>query len=102
MPNKKEALFVLESQPPHLGELIPVLLKIKEYDIMHICINGIPKVVPIPVVIATWHFLLDAYKDKITVSTLFEKFEELPELPEVFKHCTVLTTSPKVYTHMAH
>ena len=100
IPNKKEAVFLLESQPPHLGELISVLLKMKEYDTMNICVNGIPKVVSIPVVIATWTHLLDAYKDKITVSSLVTKFEELAELPEIFKNCTVLTTSTKVYVQM--
>lgn len=100
IPNKKRALFVLDSQPPHLGELIPVLLKIKEYDIVHICVSGIPKVMPIPNVIATWLFLLEAYKHKITVSSLLINFEELSELPEIFKDCTVLTISPKIYVHM--
>jgi len=100
MSNKKEAVFFLDSQPPHLGELIPVLLKIKEYDIVHICVSGIPKVIPIPNVIATWLFLLEAYKHKITVSSLLINFEELSELPEIFKDCTVLTISPKIYVHM--
>lgn len=97
---KKEAVFLVESQPPHLGELTSVLLKMREYDIMHICVSGIPKVMPVPRVIATWLFHLTAYKDKVTVSALFTKFAELSELPEVFKHCTVLTTSVKVYVHM--
>lgn len=101
MSNKKEALFLVESQPPHLGELISVLLKIKEYDIMHICVSAIPKVTPVPRVMATWLFLLDAYKDKITVSAMRSKFEEMPELPKTFKDCTVLTTSTKVYVHMS-
>lgn len=100
MPNKNEALFLIESQPPHLGELIPVLLKMKDYDVIHVCVSGIPKVTSIPRVIATWLFLLTAYKDKVTVSSLLMKFEELPRLPELFKHCTVLTTSTKVYVHM--
>ena len=98
--NKKEALFLIESQPPHLGELTSVLLKMKEYDIMHICVSGIPKVMPIPKVVATWLFHLVAYKDRVTVSSLLIKFTELPKLPEMFKHCTVLTTSVKVYVHM--
>jgi len=100
-PNKKEALFVLESQPPHLGELIPVLLKMKEYDVMHLCVSSIPRVMPVSSVIATWFFLLAAYKDKVTVSSSLIKFEELEELPEIFKHCVVLTTSTKIYVHMA-
>lgn len=99
-PNKKEALFLLESQPPHLGELTSILLKMKEYDIMHVCVSGVPKVMPINRVIATWLFHLEAYKHKATVSSLLIKFEELPALPEIFKHCTVLTTSIKVYVHM--
>jgi hypothetical protein len=100
MSNKKEALFVLESQPLHLGELISVLLKIGEYDIMHICVSSTPKAMPIPKVVATWLFLLHAYKHKITVSSLFDKFTEIAGLPEIFKHCTVLTTSKEVYVHM--
>ena len=99
--NKKEALFLIESQPPHLGELVSVLLKIKEYDVMHICVSAIPQVVPINRVMATWLFLLDAYKDKVTVSAMLSKFEEMPELPEMFKGCTVLTTCTKVYVHLS-
>jgi len=99
--NKKEALFLLESQPPHLGELIPVLLKLQEYDTMHVCISGVPKVVPVARVIATWKFLLAAYKSKASILVINEKYEELTELPEIFKNCTVLTTSLKVYIHMA-
>lgn len=98
--NKKEALFLVESQPPHLGELISILLKMQEYDIMNICVSTAPKVMPVPKVVATWQFLLGAYKHKVTISTLFEKFGEMPGLPEVFKNCTVLTTSTKVYVHM--
>lgn len=101
MSNKKEAVFLVESQPPHLGELISVLLKIRDYDKMHICVNATPSVLPIPRVLATWLFLLDAYKDKITVSAMIPKFAEMPELPKTLKHCTVLTTSPKVYVHMS-
>lgn len=99
--NKKEAVFFIDSQPPHLGELVSVLLKMKDYDIVHICVKGIPEVVPIPRVLATWIFLLDVYKDKITVSALAMKFDELSKIPEVYKHCTVLTTSTKVYVHMS-
>lgn len=98
--DKNEALFLVESQPPHLGEMTSVLLKMKDYDVMHICVSGIPKVMPVPKVIATWLFHLAPYKDKVTVSSLFMKFEEMPKLPEMFKHCTVLTTSTKVYVHM--
>jgi len=99
--NKKEALFLIESQPPHLGELISILLKLKEYDIMHICVSGIPKVIPVSRVIATWQFLLHDYKNKVTILTMIVKYEELTALPEIFKKCTVLTTSSKVYTHMS-
>jgi len=100
MSNKKEAVFMLESQPPHLGELITVILKLKEYDTIHICVSGAPKVVPIPMVVATWNFLLDAYKDRTTVSVMPTKFSELAKLPEIFKDCTVLTTSMEVYVHI--
>jgi len=101
MANKKEALFLVESQPPHLGELISVLLKINDYGTMHICVSGIPQVIPIPRVMATWLFLLSKYSHKITVSALLTNFDMMPELPEKFKHCTVLTTSPKVFVHMS-
>lgn len=101
MSNKKEAVFFIESQPPHLGELTSVLLKLRDYDVMHICVSAVPKVLPVSRVIATWYFLLDAYKDKITVAAMIPKFDELPEIPKIFKHCTVLTTSMKVYVHMA-
>jgi len=102
MANKKEALFLVESQPPHLGEIISVLLKIKDYDVMHICVSGIPKVVPIERVLATWTFLVDSLKDKnkVTVSAITLEFATMPNIPEVYEHCTVLTTSPKVYVHM--
>jgi len=99
-PKSKDAVFFIESQPPHLGELISVLLKMKEYDTMNICVSGIPKVVSVSMAIATWTHLLDAYKDKVTVSALATKFEELSELPEIFANCTVLTTSTKVYVQM--
>ena len=101
MPNKREALFLVESQPPHLGELISILLKMNEYDIVHVCVSGIPSVLPISRVTVTWRFILNAYKRKATVSYINTKFEEMPGLPEMFKHCTVLTTSPKVYVHMS-
>lgn len=101
MNKKKEAVFFIESQPPHLGELISVLLKIKDFDKMHICVNATPSVLPISRVIATWLFLLDAYKNKITATAMIPKFSEMAELPEMFKGCTVLTTSTEVYVHMS-
>ncbi len=100
MSKSKEAVFFVESQPPHLGELTSVLLKIKAYDVMHICVSGIPQVMSVERALVTWKFLLDVYKDKITVSALLVNFSELPELPERFKNCTVLTTSTKVFVHM--
>ncbi len=99
-PRNKDAVFFIESQPPHLGEFISVLLKIGEYDTINICVSGISKVVAISTVIATWLLLLRAYGDKVTVSALATKFEELTELPEIYKDCTVLTTSTKVYVQM--
>ena len=101
MSKTKSAVFFVESQPPHMGELTSILLKIKEYDVMHICISGIPKVMSVNRAMVMWRFHLDAYKDKVTVSALNSKFEELAELPEMFKDCVVLTTSSVVYVHMA-
>ena len=101
MSKSKQAVFFVESQPPHLGELTSILLKIKEYDVMHICVSGIPKVMSIKRAMVMWEFHLDAYKDKVQVSAITVKFEELAELPEMFKECTVLTTSMAVYVHMS-
>ncbi len=68
---------------------------------MHICVNGITKGVPIQNVLATWAFIMGAYKDKVTVSALIVPFTELPELPPQFKDCTVLTTDRKVFVHIS-
>jgi len=99
--NKKEALFLVESQPLHLGELISVFLKLKDYDFIYICVSGVPQVMPINMVTASWIFLLDAHKDKTAVFVAPQKFENIVKLPKVLEHCTVLTTSTKIYVHMA-
>ena len=101
MPDKKSAVFFLESQPPHFGELISVLLKMRDYDFMNICVSGISKTMPVRNVVATWLFVLDAYRDKMTISALAFPFIELSELPKQFKDCTVLTTDREVFVHMS-
>ena len=83
MPENKSALFLLDSQPPHLGELVSVLLKMKDYEFMHICVSGLPKTMPIRNVVATWLFVMNAYKN-VTVSALVMPFTELPELPQQY------------------
>jgi len=100
MPSEKQALFLLDSQPPHLGELISVLLKMKDFDIMNICVSGFSKSMPIQNVVATWLFVMSAYEN-VTVSALLLPFIELSELPSQFKDCTVLTTDRKVFVHMS-
>ena len=100
MSENKEALFLLDSQPPHWGELVSVLLKLKDYDQMHICVSGISKIMPIKHVVANWLFVMGAYKN-VTISALLIPFADVAVLPEQFKDCTVLTTNREIFVHMS-
>ena len=100
MTKNKEAVFFLESQPPHLGELVSILLKLDEYDKMHLCVTGAAKVMPVHKAVAIWAFIFKSYPKEITISSLSTDFMELTELPEIYKNCVVLTTSNKLYVHL--
>lgn len=98
---KTKALYITESQPPHLGELISLLSVINDYDIIAICVNGNTKVMPIQHVLSTWVFLTQPYKDKIVTCASTDNFSTVAKLPEEFKDYTVLTTSDEVFAHLS-
>ena len=105
MPLKNKAVFLLESQPPHLGELITVLNKIREYDPLYICVNKNVKVLPLQFAMTTWFFLMSHITgEKPTIFAAdfkqFESISKLPDQPE-FKDCTILTTNKEISIHLS-
>jgi len=98
---KKEAMFLVESQPPHIGELLSVLMKIDEYDFIYVVVTGTPLVLPVAHALTTWSVMLKAYKDKVLICSSNQKFTEIVKLPKQYKDCTVLTTSRKTFIHMS-
>jgi hypothetical protein len=95
-----KAVILLESQPPHIGEISAIWSEIDNFDLMYICVDANVSIMPLPIVLKSWEILLKPYKNKVVLCATKEKFDEITVLPELFKGCTVLTTSSKVFVHL--
>ena len=96
-----KAVFLLESQPPHIGEVLSVLSVIDEYEFLYICVSNRATVLPILHVIKIWEQLLKAYDKKIAVCSEEWDFVTSTNLPEKFKDCAIFTVSQKIYANLS-
>ena len=95
-----KALYVVESQPPNLAELIGLFSIIDKYEHVVICVSNVPKVMPLCSVFTLWEMMVKPYKDKITLSYTKDNFMSLSKLGEEYKDFKVVTISPELYTHL--
>ena len=98
---QNKAVFFLESQPPHLGELIAVLSVINEYDLIYICVSNKGIILPVNIVIKTWEYILKPYEKKIVICDTAQDFRTTTDLPEIFEGCKILTMSQRMFANFA-
>lgn len=95
------AVFVCESQPPNIAEVIGVLQKIDAYDKMIVCISGNEKVTPLNQARAIWKIILQKYRQKIYICSYTTPFHSITVLPELFLGHTILTIDKKIFVHLS-
>lgn len=97
----KSALFIFESQPPHLGEIIGLfrILAENEYENIAIHVNRNTKVIPINKVTTIWELALLPIKPSYKIFVSGTNFLELTEVPKEFKEYDLYTNLPEIYTH---
>lgn len=96
----KQAVFLVESQPPHLGEFVAFMLEIDNFDLVHVCLIGKESVMPIQHVQSIWQILARPFADKVMIHYSTNDFTELSVLPVELKDCVVLTQSAEIFVHM--
>jgi hypothetical protein len=96
-----KAVFFLESQPPHLGELIAVLSVVDEYELLYICVSNKGTILPVAHVIKMWEFVLKAYNKKIVICSTQQDFRTTTDFPEMFEGCKILTVSQRMFANFA-
>lgn len=102
---KSKAVFLVESQPPHMGELIGILNKMKDYSTLHICIDKDERVIPLQLAMTTWFFIMShVSKVRPTIfAAKFSGFKTISKLPDQaeFKDCVILTTDKEIFIHLS-
>lgn len=97
----KKAVLIVESQPPHLGELISLISIIDSYDLVLVSISSTAKVIPLRHVLSTWAFITQPYKEKIVITVADIDFDAVAKLPDEFKDYDILTTSKPTFVHLS-
>lgn len=99
----KKAILVVESQPPHLGEYILLVHQLQYYDLIYVCLNSEPLVLPIENALAIWDMLTKHHGDKVKVVSMPGDFTQasIGDMPEQFDDCTILTTSQRIFAHLS-
>lgn len=98
---KNIGLFLLNSQPPNIGELISVLSVIDKYDGLILCFKTPMEVMPIKHVIEIWAVILQKYKSKFILTSSDTDFTTIAKLSKDFKDKTILTLSKRVFVHLS-
>jgi len=98
-----KAVLLIESQPPHLGELMQLLSNFHKYNLIYLCITGAPKVMSHDQVLQVWNFILKPYIKKVQLMIFTHNIIELSkdELPEILDDCTYLTSDRATFVHLS-
>jgi hypothetical protein len=98
---QNKAVFFLESQPPHLGELIAVISVLDDFDLVYVCVSARGTILPVAVVEKTWEYILKPYDKKIMICSTVQDFRTTTDLPEMFEGCKILTMSQRMFANLA-
>jgi hypothetical protein len=98
---KNIGLFLLNSQPPNIGELISVLSVIDKYDGLILCFKTPIQIMPIKHVTEIWTVILEKYKGKFILTSCNTDFATVSKLTKDFKDKTILTLSKRVFVHLS-
>lgn len=97
----KHALFVLDSQPPHLGEVLSVIRELDNYETMLVCIKNRSIIMKVPQVLMIWQLILKQYSHKCMICAWHEDFAEISTLPDQFNGKQIITFDSKIYAHLS-
>jgi len=97
------AVLIIDSQPPHLGELLQLLSNLHKYDLICFCINGQEKVISHQHVLQIWHSILQPYAEKVSLMVFSYDFTQLDKdlIPEMLENCTFLTSDRQIFVHLS-
>ena len=98
-----KAVLIVESQPPHLGELLQLLSQLNKYDLIYLCINGKEKVMNYSHVLQLWQFILQPYVDKVNLMLFPHNLTEFDkdDIPELLDECLFLTASREIFVRLS-
>jgi len=98
---ENNAVILLESQPPHLGELLFIANEVNNYDHIYVLVEGKSSVISIPHVVSIWDTVLEVYGDKISLGVSNLDFSSITRLPDDIQSCTILTQSQPIFAHLS-
>lgn len=103
MKAEKKAVILLESQPPHMGELLQVLRVLQKYETLYICVNAFPSVMPLAIVYEMWAIILQPYATRIHIIASKLQFKSVmkSDLPTTFEDCIYLTSNRETFVHLS-
>lgn len=97
---RMKAVYIIESQPPTLGELYSLYRIVDNFDHIFLCIQNAPMVTPVPAAMAIWETLIKPYQDKVTLCIGDKDFVSVSKIPEKYEDCKILTISQPIFTHL--
>ena len=98
-----KAVLLLESQPPHLGEMMQIIQLLKRFSFLHICLVAKPAVMEIKAAVGIWTALLQPYVGKVQLGVFAGKFTDIAkdDLPKLYDDCTYQTASREIFVHLS-
>jgi hypothetical protein len=101
--SKGKAVLFIESQPPHIGELLQIISALQHYNFLYVCINPNSIVMPIQNVIAVWNSILYSLQANVKLATFDADLREvsIDGLPSLFKDCVYLTEDRAAFVHLS-
>ncbi len=100
---KANAVLLINSQPPHLGELLQFIQQLNKYEFIYVCITGNIAVIALDHVLAIWRNILAPYSNKSAVmffqKDIYKSSRE--DFPGAFKDCVWLTADRATYVHLS-
>lgn len=99
----KKGVLLLESQPPHIGEVLQVYQQLDRYDSLYICIPLNNMIMPFKLVHAIWSAILKSHATRVQLAAVNGNFAEMSitELPLLFKDHVYLTSDRTVFVHLS-
>jgi len=100
---KNKAVLLVESQPPHIGEILQAIQALTKYDFVYICLTVDVTVMSFDHVLSIWVSLLAPYMGRFKVVRCIGNFKEVMEgdLPIKFNMCTFLTPDREIFVHLS-